>query len=452
MKLVVVLVLLVVGTLVFHFMSPWWFTPIASNWEAIDTTIDITFVITGIVFVLVNLFMAYAIYRFRYNPSRRARYEPENKKLETWLTAITAVGVAAMLAPGLIVWADFVDPPEDADVIEVVGQQWQWNYRLPGNDGVLGAVDARFVGPDNPFGMSPTDSNGLDDVLIASNELHLPLDRPVKVLLRSKDVLHNFAVPQFRVKMDLVPGMVTYVWFTPTKIGKYDVLCMELCGIAHYAMRGYVVVDEQADFDSWLAQQKTWADMQGMAAGDSSRGQAAYAVCGSCHGAEGQGNVAMNAPRLAGLPAWYIGRQIKYYQQGIRGAHKDDMYGMQMAPMANMLTDEGAIRDVTAYIDTFSVNPVDSTITGDIARGADSYNICGACHGARGEGNYALNAPRLAGQQDWYLKRQLQNFSAGIRGAHKSDNFGHQMVLMARTLQNEKSIDDLLAYLNTLQE
>ena len=95
--------------------------PLASNWGTIDTTIDITLYITGFVFVAVNLFLAYAIYRFRHDPSRRAHYEPENKKLETWLTAITAVGVAAMLAPGLIVWADFVDVPEDADEIEVVG-------------------------------------------------------------------------------------------------------------------------------------------------------------------------------------------------------------------------------------------------------------------------------------------------------------------------------------------
>lgn len=92
MKLVIVLVLLVVGTLVFHFVSPWWFTPIASNWESVDFTIDVTFVITGIVFVAVNLFMAYAIYRFRHSPDRRAHYEPENKKLEIWLTSITAVG------------------------------------------------------------------------------------------------------------------------------------------------------------------------------------------------------------------------------------------------------------------------------------------------------------------------------------------------------------------------
>ncbi len=450
MKLVIVLVLLVVGSIVFHFASPWWFTPLASNWGMIDTTINITFWITGAVFIAVNLFMAYAIYRFRYNPDRRAHYEPENKKLETWLTVITAIGVAAMLAPGLVVWADFVNPPEDADVIEVVGQQWQWSYRFPGDDGVLGTVDSRYVGPDNPFGMNPTDENGLDDVLVSSNELHLPLDRPVKVLLRSKDVLHNFAVPQFRVKMDLVPGLVTYIWFTPTRTGKFDILCMELCGIAHYTMRGYVVVDEQPDFDDWLAGQKTWSDMQGMSAGDPATGKGLYAICGSCHGQQGEGNVAMNAPRLAGLPAWYIGRQIKYYQQGIRGAHEQDTYGQQMAPMAMTLTDDMSIRHVTSYIDSLDVAPTQTTITGDADRGARHYNTCGACHGAKAEGNYALNAPRLAGQEDWYLKRQLENFRKGIRGSHKSDVFGHQMVLMARTLQDEQAVNDMLAYLNTL--
>ncbi|MFK8047461.1 MAG: c-type cytochrome [Halioglobus sp.] len=450
MKLVIVLVLLVVGSVVFHFASPWWFTPLASNWGMIDTTIEITFWITGFVFVAVNLFLAYAIYKYRFSASKRAHYEPENKKLEVWLTTITGIGVAAMLAPGLIVWADFVSPPEDADVIEVVGQQWQWSYRLPGEDGILGTVDSRYVGPDNPFGMNPTDANGLDDVLVDSNELHIPLNRPVKVLLRSKDVLHNFAVPQFRVKMDLVPGLVSYLWFEPTKTGKFDILCMELCGIAHYTMRGYVVVDEQADYDSWLAQQTTWADRQGLAGGDATQGKGLYTVCGSCHGQQGEGIVAMNAPRLAGLPAWYIERQVKYYQQGIRGAHEEDTYGKQMAPMANMLVDDLSIRHVTAYIDSLNVSPTGSTLSGDAIAGEKHYNSCGACHGAKAQGNYALNAPPLAGQQDWYLQRQLENFRKGIRGAHKSDVYGHQMVLMARTLQNEQSVNDLLAYLSSL--
>ena len=115
-----------------------------------------------------------------------------------------------MLAPGLFVWAKFVDVPKDAAVVEVVGQQWNWSYRFPGKDGMLGTVDARFDQRDNPFGINPDDPHGQDDVLVASPEVHLPLGKPVKVLLRSIDVLHDFTVPQFRVKMDLVPGLVTY--------------------------------------------------------------------------------------------------------------------------------------------------------------------------------------------------------------------------------------------------
>ena len=450
MKLVIALVLLVAGSLLFHWLSPWWMTPLASNWGAIDTTIQITLYITGFVFVAVNLFLAYAVFRFRFDPSRRAHYEPENKKLEIWLTAITAIGVAAMLAPGLIVWADFVDVPEGADEIEIVGSQWQWQFRLPGEDGVLGEVDARYIGPNNSFGMNNDDPAGLDDILISTNELHLPLDRPVKVLLRSKDVLHDFAVPQFRVKMDLVPGLVTYVWFTPTRTGKFDILCMELCGIAHYTMRGYVVVDEQHDFDDWLARQQTWREIQAIPIGDPVIGKNSFVLCASCHGQQGEGNMAMNAPSLAGLPPWYIERQLKYYKQGIRGTHEKDQFGKQMAPMANMLADDAAIRNVTAYLETLEPRPAQSTLAGDPIKGASHYNTCGACHGALAQGNYALQAPRLAGQQDWYLKRQLENFRTGIRGTHKQDTYGHQMVLMARSLHNEQSIDDLLAYLNTL--
>ncbi|CAA0116514.1 Alternative cytochrome c oxidase subunit 2 [Halioglobus japonicus] len=450
MKIVVALVLLVVISLLFHWLSPWWMTPLASNWGMIDATIDLTLYITGFVFVAVNLFMAWSIFRYRHDPERRSHYEPENKKLETWLIVITTVGVVAMLAPGLIVWADFVDVPEGADEVEVVGAQWQWSYRFPGADGVLGEVDSRFVSPENPFGMSSNDPAGSDDILVDSNELHLPIDRPVKLLLRSKDVLHNFAVPQFRVKMDLVPGMVTYAWLTPTVAGKYDILCMELCGIAHYTMRGSVVVDEQPDFERWLAQQPTWRELQAIPPGDPIAGQASYATCAACHGQQAEGNLAMNAPSLAILPDWYIARQIEHFKHGIRGANEADEYGRQMAPMANMLPDAAAIRNVNAYIATLEPVAATATLHGDPQRGASFYTTCGACHGARAQGNSALQAPRLAGQDDWYLKRQLQNFRLGVRGAHDGDTYGHQMVLMARSLQNEQSINDLLAYLNTL--
>jgi len=450
MKLVVVLVLLVVGSIIFHWLSPWWLTPLAADWGEIDTTIYITLYITAVVFVAVNLFLAYCIYRYRHDPARRAHYEPENRKLESWLTIITAIGVVAMLTPGLFVWARFVDPPADAAEVEVLGSQWQWNFRLPGKDGVLGEVDALHISPDNPFGMNPNDPAGRDDLLISTNELHVPVDKDVKFWLRSKDVLHDFAVPQFRVKMDLVPGMVTYSWAKPTHEGRYDILCMELCGIGHYAMRGYVVVDSQEDYDKWLAQQATWSEINGRPPGDPVAGKAQFATCVACHGPNGEGNAAMNAPRLAGLPDWYIERQIRHFQQGIRGASEGDVYGKQMAPMAKILANDQSLRNVIAYIGTLPVTNSASTIEGDPEEGAEQYVPCGACHGARGQGNYAVQAPRLAGQDDWYLKRQLENFRNRVRGADGQDDHGYQMVLMARSLKDEQSINDLLAYLNTL--
>jgi cytochrome c oxidase subunit 2 len=215
--------------------------------------------------------MAYCVLRFRHRTGTRAAYEPENKKLEWWLTVLTSVGVAGMLTPGLFVWNQFITVPKDADVIEVLAQQWQFNFRLPGKDGVLGTSDTRNVSPENPFGLNPNDPNGQDDVLIEAQDLHLPLDRPVKVLLRSIDTLHDFYVPQFRAKMDMVPGMVTYFWFTPTRTGTFESICAELCGTGHYTMRAVVVVDEASAYQTWLQEQSTFKQAlagSGSATGD----------------------------------------------------------------------------------------------------------------------------------------------------------------------------------------
>ncbi len=451
MTLAIVLVFLVVGSVLFHFLSPWWFTPIASNWGTMDDTVIITFWVTGIVFVAVNLFMAVAVVRYRHRKEQKAKYEPENKKLEWWLTIGTAVGVVAMLAPGLFVWAKFVNVPEGAAIVEVVGQQWNWSFRFPGADGVLGTTDAGLITVDNPFGMNPEDPEGQDDVLIAGPELHLPVDQPVKVLLRSKDVLHNFTVTQFRVKMDLVPGMITYLWLTPTRTGEYEILCEEFCGIAHYVMRGRVVVDEASAFETWLASQPTFAEVSAQAAADVTAGQGLYAVCTACHGATGEGNQTLNAPKLAGQEGWYIQRQLKNFKQGIRGAQEGDVYGMQMAAMAATLVDDTAIRNVAAYINTLPDPPAPATVAGNVARGATLYTTCAACHGAAAQGIWSVNAPRLSHMNDWYLARQLQNFRARLRGGHRQDFYGHQMASMADLLADERAIADLVAYVNTLQ-
>ena len=262
------LILVAAGSVAFHFLSPWWWTPIASNWGYVDDTIIITFWITGVVFIAIILFMAYCVFRYRHQEGRRAAYEPENKKLESWLIGLTTVGVAGMLTPGLFVWDKFVTVPKEAAEFEVLGQQWQWSFRFPGKDGVLGTTDARYVSSGNPFGLNPNDPNGQDDVLIEGDEVHLPLGKPVKVLLRSIDVLHDFYVPQFRAKMDLIPGSVTYYWFTPTRTGTFDVLCFELCGVGHYAMRAKVVVEEKSAFQAWMKKQPTFAQLSARAEND----------------------------------------------------------------------------------------------------------------------------------------------------------------------------------------
>lgn len=451
MVLAIVLVLLVVGSVLFHFLTPWYFTPVASNWGAIDDTISLTFWVTGVVFVAVNLFVAYCVIRYRQRKGSRAKYEPENTKLEWWLTGLTAVGVASMLAPGLLVWAKFVDVPQGAAVFEVVGRQWHWGFRFPGKDSLLGTVDARYVSDKNPFGINPDDPNGQDDVLVASPEVHLPIGKPVKALLRSIDVLHNFAVPQFRAKMDLVPGLVTYIWFSPTRTGKFDLLCNELCGVGHYVMRGKVVVEEEPAFQAWLTGYPTFAQTLAQAAGDAAAGKPLYAVCAACHGLQAEGNVALNAPKLSGQGDWYLKRQLKYFKNGARGTHDKDVFGKMMAPMAATLGDDTAIENVSAYIKSLPDNPAPATVKGNAHNGKNTYvTTCGVCHGPNGQGLQATNAPRLKGMSDWYLVTQLNNFKQGIRGAHPKDMYGPQMRSIAAILAGDQATSDLVAYINTI--
>ena len=294
MAVAIVLLVIVVGSVIFTIFSPWWFMDIASNWGNIDVTVQITFWVCGVVFVAVGLFMAYSVWKFRHREGARADYEPENPRLELWLTVVTAIGVVAMLAPGLIVWDEYVNVPEDSQEFEVLAKQWQWAFRFPGEDGKFGTVDVKNVSLDNPFGMNPNDPRGEDDVLVNTNTVHLPINQPYKALLRSNDVLHDFFVPEFRAKMDSVPGMITYFWFEPTREGKFEILCAELCGQGHYTMRGWVEVDTQEDFDAWLAGQPTWTQMQAgitpksySAAAQRGRDVAESTGCFACHSLDG---------------------------------------------------------------------------------------------------------------------------------------------------------------------
>lgn len=179
--------------------------------------------------------------------------------------------------------------------------------------------------------------------------------------------------------------------------------------------------------------------------------QSAYAVCASCHGAQGEGNVALNSPRLAGQAGWYLRRQLDAYRQGWRGAAPGDVYGMQMRSMAMSLTQPAQVDDVVKLLQGFPDVPAEPTIRGDAVAGEAAYAICVACHGPRGEGNRQLGGPRLAGQSDWYLVRQIRNYRQGLRGYDPQDLFGMQMKPMAATLVDDKAIFDVVAYISSFR-
>lgn len=257
----IIFFLVVLGSILFHIFTPWYWTDIASNWGSMDDTITLTFWVGGVVFITVCLFMIYCVFKFSYKEERRAEYKPEDNKLEKILTIATTLGVIALLAPGLIIWNQFVNVPKNAIEIDVMAWQWGWQYRLPGEDGKLGNTKVVNINDNNPFGIILDDPNGKDDVLIQSEEINLQNNIPVKILLRSVDVLHNWYVPQFRAKMDAVPGVVTFYWFEPNKVGEYEVLCAEYCGIGHYAMRGSVLVKDEQDYKNWLQEQETFSEL-----------------------------------------------------------------------------------------------------------------------------------------------------------------------------------------------
>ncbi len=173
--------------------------------------------------------------------------------------------------------------------------------------------------------------------------------------------------------------------------------------------------------------------------------------CTTCHGTDGRGNEGVQAPRLAGMEPWYLKRQLENYRDGIRGAHPDDIEGLAMQPMAARLTDE-SIQDIIEWVGGWKYVPAEHTISGNIEAGRELYQPCATCHGVDAEGNEALGAPALAGQNDWYMVTQLRNFLAGYRGVHPQDVYGAQMRVMTAGLSDENDINNVVAYINSMSD
>lgn len=188
---------------------------------------------------------------------------------------------------------------------------------------------------------------------------------------------------------------------------------------------------------------------------DLANGAKVYKTCVPCHGDTGQGTDLAHAPAIAGLPQWYVEKQLANFQSGARGAHPDDAEGLRMRPMSRSLMDrngvlESKVKDVAAYVASLEVHPTVATIEGDAEKGKALYTPCIACHGPAGQGSQPLGGPPLVGQSDWYLVSSIHKFQSGVRGGDPSkDQSGAIMAAMSNTLTGDK-INDVIAYIRTL--
>lgn len=237
--------------------------------EKIDTMIWITLGVTFVVFVITQILLFWFAFKYQEKPGRKALYFPHDNRLEIIWTAVPAVVLTVLVGFGLYYWYQITgEAPDDAQVVEVTGSQFKWEFRYPGNDGKLGKRNYKLIDEQgsNPLGQDWNDNFGHDDIL-ASQTVHLVVGKPVKFIIGSKDVIHDVGLAHFRMKMDAVPGMPTTMWFTPKyttaymkeKYGhdfEYEISCDQMCGKGHFGMRGTIVVETQQEFDKWMSQQK----------------------------------------------------------------------------------------------------------------------------------------------------------------------------------------------------
>jgi cytochrome c553 len=176
-----------------------------------------------------------------------------------------------------------------------------------------------------------------------------------------------------------------------------------------------------------------------------------FDYCLLCHGANANGNYGIRAPKISGMEPWYLARQLENFAAGVRGAPPDDVAGHEMGPVGWRLKNESTLDAAVQFIGKLESKRPALTVTGDVAHGKSLYAGCASCHGAKGEGNQALQAPALASRSDWYLVTQLANYQKGLRGADERDTYGAQMRAIVSTLPDEKAIIDVVAYINTLK-
>ncbi len=227
----------------------------SSHGLQIDHILEFCHWFMGALFVGWSAFFIFVLIRFRKRRQPNANYLGVTSPISTHLEfSVVLIEAVLLLGFAIPLWARRVNqfpPGKDALVVHVVAQQFSFNYHLPGPDGLFGRRDVNFVTNSNPLGIDPNDPAGKDDI-VTTGELHVPIDRPVIAELSSKDVIHDFFLPDMRIAGDAIPGSLIPVWFTPVKTGTYEVVCAQLCGLGHYGMKGTLVVDTPQDYQAWL--------------------------------------------------------------------------------------------------------------------------------------------------------------------------------------------------------
>lgn len=263
-SLALIIVVFTAITVYLFFAKTWWFPPAITEFgQRIDAQFHRTLIITGVVFVLAQLGLAWVIFRYR-DQGRKVDFFEGNSTMELVWTLATVVLFVGLGLYGEHAWAEahFQGAEAGAIQLELTGQQFVWNIRYPGPDGKWGATKPELVSASsgNPLGLDSKDPASKDDIV--SPVAYVPVNREVEVLIRTQDVTHSFYVRELRLKQDAVPGMVIHMHFNATVPGQYEIACAELCGLGHYRMRSFLNVVSQAEYDKWLQDQETALQQQ----------------------------------------------------------------------------------------------------------------------------------------------------------------------------------------------
>jgi cytochrome c oxidase subunit II len=223
--------------------------------HVVDNLIYVVHIFMALLFVGWSIYLISALFKFRARGGHKAEYHPRHNKFSSYVEIAIVIFEIVLLVgfsfPIFNAYREKLPPKESAMEIRVVAEQFAWNIHYPGADGLFGKTVPKLMGPGNPIGLDKTDTAALDDV-VAINQLHIPVGKPVIARLTSKDVIHSFFLPVMRVKQDTVPGHEVAVSFEAAKTGKFEIACAQLCGLGHYRMRGFFFIDTPEQFDTWI--------------------------------------------------------------------------------------------------------------------------------------------------------------------------------------------------------